>query len=771
MAKEKPKRDYVQEVANRLIEQLKAGTAPWQKPWAPGESWAPRNPTSGRDYRGLNSIWLAMQGRADPRWMTFKQAAAMGAQVRKGEKGTLVQYWMWRTEEKVRDAAGNPVLDSEGRQLTTIVELERPRVLSSIVFNAEQIDGLPPLEQKPLAPEWERNARAEAIIAASPAPIRHVPGDRAYYLPSKDTITLPLQEQFVDGPRYYATALHEIGHSTGHPTRLNRDLAHPFGSPGYAREELVAEIASLMLGEALQIGHDPGQHAAYTASWIKALENDPSVIFKAAAQAEKVKEFVLGLERTQELTQAPAKAQDMERLMDGPTRDDAASAAVETPLTLEKETPMHTSEHRVNLAVPFSEKDAAKALGARWDKAAKVWYAPPGVDLNGLERWRPAPGQSVEQPRLAPEAEFKVALEKAGFVFKAGELPKMDGKLHRVPVLDDGKGDRSGAYRGYTNDHPAGFIQNHRSGLKMNWKSEQRSQSLSSADRERLLAESQERLAAREAREKAMQRQAGQAIGERLDACPAATADHPYLAKKGVGAHGLKVMAGGPLLMPPGDPEPMRFSGDGQLLVPVRDLDGQVWGAQSIGDNGRKSFARGARLSGCFHLIGDLKAEGPVITAEGYATAATLHEATGHPVAVAFTATNLLAVAEQLRERYPDRELWIAGDNDHLKARDGKRNVGAEKAREAAREVGGIPLLPTFREDERGSDWNDLKQSRGEGEVLVQIRTALAIDARKERAAEIGQERANEQRERATERPKERTRQRARAAPEMEMQR
>ena len=103
------------------------------------------------------------------------------------------------------------------------------------------------------------------------------------------SITLPERDQFASADGYYATALHEVGHATGHPSRLNRqDLGHPFGSEAYAREELRAEIASLMLGEQLGIGHDPGQHSAYVASWIRALENDPREIFRAAADAEKI---------------------------------------------------------------------------------------------------------------------------------------------------------------------------------------------------------------------------------------------------------------------------------------------------------------------------------------------------------------------------------------------------------------------------------------------------------------------------------------------------
>lgn len=294
------KMEYVQQVAGRLIEQLEQGTAPWQKPWAPGELRLPYNPTSGNPYRGMNTVWLHMQGRSDPRWMTYKQAAAAGAQVRKGEKSTTVVYWKTHDERQVRDSQGKPVLNGEGKPLIERVELESPRSFVAYVFNAEQIDGLPPLEARPISSEPERHARAEAILTRSGAKIDHVAGDRAFYNPGRDGITLPLREQFSTADNYYATALHEVGHWTGHRSRLDRDLSNPFGSEGYAKEELRAEIASLMLGEQLDIGHDPGQHAAYVASWIKVLKDDPREIFRAASDANRIQRYVMAFEQEQE---------------------------------------------------------------------------------------------------------------------------------------------------------------------------------------------------------------------------------------------------------------------------------------------------------------------------------------------------------------------------------------------------------------------------------------------------------------------------------------
>ena len=306
-----PKKPFHEVVAEKLIEQLKAGTAPWQRPWEPGEpnAYLPMNPTTGKRYKGINAIHLMAQGRSDGRWMTYKQAAAVGAQVRKGEKGTPVQYWKFSEEQNKVDESGRPVLNAKGEPVKETVQLERPRVFFATVFNAEQIDGLPSIQKKEQT--WSAVERAEHILKASGASITHAPGDRAFYRPATDSIHLPDRGQFPSADNYYATALHELGHWTGHASRLDRDLAHPFGSEGYAKEELRAEIASMILGDELGIGHDPGQHAAYVGSWIKALQDEPLEVFRAAADAEKIHDYVLAFEQkqVQEQDQQQSQAQ------------------------------------------------------------------------------------------------------------------------------------------------------------------------------------------------------------------------------------------------------------------------------------------------------------------------------------------------------------------------------------------------------------------------------------------------------------------------------
>ncbi|MCT8349400.1 ssDNA-binding domain-containing protein [Photorhabdus temperata] len=304
---DKEKKPFYEEIADRLIKQLEEGTAPWQKPWEPGSSRMPHNPVSGTRYKGANALWLAMQQRTDPRWMTYKQAQSVNAQVQKGEKGTLVQYWKFTDTIPKLDDKGKPVLDDNGKKKMITVKLDRPKVFSAVVFNAEQIQGLPPLEVKATKPDWERHERAENILQAMSVPIKHDQADGAFYRPSTDSIHLPERSQFPSADNYYATALHEAGHSTGHKSRLDRDLTGRFGSESYAKEELRAEIASLMIGDELQIGHAPGQHAAYVKSWVKVLKDDPKEILRAAKDAEAISSYLLSHEK-EKAQEAPQNA-------------------------------------------------------------------------------------------------------------------------------------------------------------------------------------------------------------------------------------------------------------------------------------------------------------------------------------------------------------------------------------------------------------------------------------------------------------------------------
>ncbi|TWI15519.1 ArdC family protein [Sphingobacterium siyangense] len=295
-----------EQVAAALIEKLEKGTAPWQKPWNSSSTDfnLPYNALTGNRYKGINIFSLLNAGREDPRWLTFKQADAKGWQVNKGEKGTLVQFVKTHDLVPKLDEKGNKVLDENGKTIKVKTALERAIVTAAWVFNAEQISGIPKLEVQPqIKSEWDPVVRAEDLVLLSGAVINHKKGDEAYYSLRSDSITMPLKEQFATPDRYYATLLHELGHWTGHEDRLNRSLFNRFGSENYAREELRAEIASMLIGDEFKIGHDPGQHVAYVKSWIEILKNNPFEIHAAATDAEKIFNYLLDFERKRELNQ------------------------------------------------------------------------------------------------------------------------------------------------------------------------------------------------------------------------------------------------------------------------------------------------------------------------------------------------------------------------------------------------------------------------------------------------------------------------------------
>jgi len=297
----------------------------------------------------------------------------------------------------------------------------------------------------------------------------------------------------------------------------------------------------------------------------------------------------------------------------------------------------------------------------------------------------------------------------------------MDGRLQRARVMGDTGAQRSGAYTGYLDGRPSGFLQNHKTGLKTTWTAAQAPQAV--VDRATMAAEAAEKRRQREVELEKQYLIAGENAA-RIWASAAPAEAHPYLARKGVQAHGVRVatpvtIAEADRLYPPEDGRPGHAYSAGDLLVPVCGQDGALWTLQAIREDGRKGIGKGGRLAGGSFTIGGLDQAGPLVVAEGFATGATLHELTGQPVVIAFNAGNLGKVAEAYRARFPDRPLVIAGDNDHQAPRqlgpDGqpRKNVGAEKAREAAAAVQGFALLPAFDETSRGTDWNDLAQQQG----------------------------------------------------------
>lgn len=289
--------EFANEVAQKFIKAMEEGTSIFHKGWKKGAPMPPMNPTTNNTYSGINFLNLSLEQTryGDPRWLTFKQAQSLGAQVKKGERGTKILYWKTHNLVDRKDSNGKPVLDSNGEKIKDRVKLEFPRAFYSTVFNASQIDGLEPYIQ----PEYDLETldkQIDLMIKNAGADVRHG-GDRAFYSPSTDHIQMPLPQQFETMEAYQSTLVHEHLHWTGHHSRLDRDFSTSKGDESYAREELRAEIGSYMMNVKLGVEYNPERHFGYVNSWVKVLKNDPVEIVRASATAEKMTEYLLSFER------------------------------------------------------------------------------------------------------------------------------------------------------------------------------------------------------------------------------------------------------------------------------------------------------------------------------------------------------------------------------------------------------------------------------------------------------------------------------------------
>jgi antirestriction protein ArdC len=275
-------------ITDRIIAALEQGIVPWRRPWRSSTD-APRSFVSKRPYRGINVLMLTMtaqaQGYSSPLWLTFNQAKKQGGSIRKGEKGTPVVLWKF----------------VETKDKTTGEKKTVPFLRYFTVFNAEQTEGIeiPSAEE---LPEHEPLAAAEDIIEAylaADGPTLAHGGDSAHYQPDRDHVQLPRPEQFTAPERYYATAFHELGHSTGHEKRLARTFGR-FGSGPYSREELVAEMTAVFLLSEAEIEVELEQSAAYIKSWLRALEDDNKLVVTAATAAQKAADLILGRAKPEE---------------------------------------------------------------------------------------------------------------------------------------------------------------------------------------------------------------------------------------------------------------------------------------------------------------------------------------------------------------------------------------------------------------------------------------------------------------------------------------
>lgn len=304
MARPKNKDEYRAELADAFAHVLEERGLEWRKEWTGSGGGAPHNGITKACYRGTNAFWLSLvsmlKGYSDPRWVTMVQIMDNGGKyhpkqkwhLKAGSKATYVEYWYpydtknkkALTWEQYKDELANGRKDTEFTLSTKY----------TAVFNASEVEGMPEI-QMPETPDISQDELIGRLCAGMGVQIFLDGGDRAYYSPSQDNIHLPTPESFTSEYAFNATALHELSHSTGHPDRLNRDMAGFFGSAEYAYEELVAEMCSCFMGVNLSTEATPdhiNNHKAYVQSWIQAIRDKPETLVKAIKDAQAAASFM-----------------------------------------------------------------------------------------------------------------------------------------------------------------------------------------------------------------------------------------------------------------------------------------------------------------------------------------------------------------------------------------------------------------------------------------------------------------------------------------------
>lgn len=382
-------------------------------------------------------------------------------------------------------------------------------------------------------------------------------------------------------------------------------------------------------------------------------------------------------------------------------------------------------QKRIYLYVPFNERNEARYLGAMWDDKEKKWFAPKNMDKNIFAKWlSPPQPKKIEFDEREVLLHFKAALEEQGLIIDG--MPIMDGKIHRVKTnLDKGR-EMSGAYTGFLNDYPAGFIQNFKTNHKENWKmgieygnnvpiaipNNQVSKKKEVAHRDEALRSLQEKTAIK--------------LQEEYENANWAHSNHPYLKKKGFNENFY-----------------LKQDKMGSLLIPLKDENGKLWSVQRIFTNGDKiigvirtkeekeqGIEYSARKSGCFHIIGakNLESCKEFLIAEGFATAATIYKSTNKPVIMGVDSGNLIKIVEILNNKFKGKSITIIADNDKKREIQGLNNAGVEAAQEIKRKYPQTKIIiPEIsnKEAELGfTDFNDIFLAKGLEEVKNQIKAA-----------------------------------------------
>ncbi|WP_434716372.1 zincin-like metallopeptidase domain-containing protein [Paraburkholderia sp. A3RO-2L] len=635
--------EYLTRVNGRMAGLMARRQAPWVRSWSAAQLQGaqPFNPVTGAKtpYTGLNALllqtYMLTNGLHDPRFVTVRQAQAQGWSA-VGELSSGVDlHFVPRT-----DVPG----DESGRVYT--------------VHHVSEFANVPSLERQ--QGEVTGAALAATILERSGVTLSHDQVDRAFFSLADGAIHIPSKSSFADEARFYALAMRELAHAyASDPARgASRALAP-------LQTQLRAELASLFIGARLGLGHEPGSNRDIVADWIKLLQGDRAEFASAAQDAQRITNnvFALVAQQSQEASRPAANARGAE----------ASTGEKRQARTVSKGGAAPSAGPRTYLAVPFGERFAASRLGAEFDENQKVWWIGPEQDASKFSRWLLTDATLASAGINASDviAEFETLMRSYGLVTDKPVID--DGKWHYVPT-DTSKGyEKNGSYVLDMTGIPNGAVQNFKTGESTKWK--YGGGRLTPEQRAARDAQAREVRALRE-------REAEQAYMALSDACErnfASFSDgeaiHPYLVRKGVRGHGVRIVDAADVDM--GQVLNVKdFSrGAGSwLVIPGRDVDGKIWTLQAIhsNPNGAKLFTKNAKKKGAFHIVGaDSVAElasAPIVAfAEGYATGASVFEATGIPVVIGFDSMNLPDVVKAVSERLPKNQpKVICADNDQF---------------------------------------------------------------------------------------------------------
>ena len=317
MAEEFKKIHHRQVLTDEIISSIQKGTAPWQKPWPKGlKKERPVSCVTGKEYRGGNFLCLSTAPFADPRWMTFKQAAKKKWNVKKGEKGHYIEYISWFETKKEKDPDTGEIVIKESKR-------DNPIISRAVVFNGEQIEGIPDYFQDAarLLPEKEVVEAAQRTIEKSGAKIVFDSPGEAYYNRNTDVIHMTPKETFKSTYDMYSSILHQLAHWTAHPSRLNRKECSVSDKPvDYAREELRAELASYFMAFELGVGltqEHIDNHASFSKQWLELLGGNRNEIYRIAKDAESITSYIY------EFSKEAEAEKEVKQVSSSPARDTA----------------------------------------------------------------------------------------------------------------------------------------------------------------------------------------------------------------------------------------------------------------------------------------------------------------------------------------------------------------------------------------------------------------------------------------------------------------